>query len=591
MPFRTRLQHLRQELTRQGLDGFIISRADEHLGEYIPASANRLAWMTGFTGSAGVAVVLADRAAVFSDGRYVLQLASQTDPALWERLHMVNEPAPDWLRTNAGKQARIGYDPLLISADGLAQFARANVTLVPVEQNPVDAIWADRPPAPVTPAIIQPDSFAGRSSAQKRADIAAALKAAEQDAVMITDSASVCWLLNIRGADVPYNPFVLSFAVVHADAHVDLICDPAKISPDVAAHIGNHVALTPRTHLNAVLDRLAGRTVRVDAAGSPLWFSQYLEKAGATVVAGQDPCALPRACKNEVECQGARTAHERDAVAMARLLHWVDANVGTGTLTEMSVAAQLHAFRAEAPEFRGPSFETISGAGPNGAIIHYRTSPETNRTLGRNETYLLDSGGQYPDGTTDITRTIWTGPDTAPAHIRDHFTRVLKGHIALATLVFPQGVAGSHIDALARASLWQVGLDFDHGTGHGVGSYLSVHEGPARIARAAAPVPLAEGMILSNEPGYYLPGQYGIRLENLLLVQPSELGPKTRPFLRFETITLAPFDQRLIDADMLTAAERAWLDDYHDYVLETVGPQLSADVRSWLEHACRPLGA
>ncbi len=590
MSIRDRLLRLRQELSKQGLDGFIISRADEHLGEYIPDSANRLAWMTGFTGSAGIAVVLADRAAVFSDGRYVLQLAAQTDPTLWKRLHMINEPAPDWLRSYARPQACIGYDPLLISADGLAQFKRSNVSLVPVAQNPVDTIWTDRPPVPVTPAIIQPDSYAGRSSAQKRADIAAALKAAGQDAAMLTDSASVCWLLNIRGADVPYNPFVLSFAVVYADAHVDLICDPAKIGPDVAAYLGNHVTLTPRTQLTAVLDRLAGRTVRMDTAGSPLWFAQYLEKAGATVVAGQDPCALPRACKNDVECQGARTAHERDAVAMALFLHWLDENVGSGALTEMSVAKRLHELRAEAPEFRGPSFETISGAGPNGAIIHYRTSPDTNRTLGRNETYLLDSGAQYPDGTTDITRTVWTGPDTAPAHIRDHFTRVLKGHIALATLVFPQGVAGSHIDALARAPLWQAGLDFDHGTGHGVGSYLSVHEGPARIARTAPPVPLMPGMLLSNEPGYYLPGSYGIRLENLILVQTSDLGPPDRRFLRFETITLAPFDQRLIDADLLTAGERAWLDDYHEHVLETVGPHLPADTRTWLEHACRPLG-
>jgi len=343
----------------------------------------------------------------------------------------------------------------------------------------------------------------------------------------------------------------------------------------------------PREALPGALARLAGRRVRVDAGGAPAWFAQRLRAAGAEVVAGMDPCLLPKACKNEVERQGARNAHARDAVAVCRFLRWLES--AAGRESEMSAAERLLALRGEVARFRGESFPAISGAGPNGAVIHYRVTPESSRPIGADEVYLIDSGAQYTDGTTDVTRTVWTGPGTPPAMVRDRVTRVLKGHIAIATLVFPQGVAGAHLDGFARLALWQAGLDYDHGTGHGVGSYLSVHEGPVSLSRAARPVPLAAGMILSNEPGYYLPGAFGVRLENLLLVRPAELPDAAKPFLRFETLTLAPFDRRLIEPSLLTAAERAWLDGYHARVLAEVGPHLAADDRAWLAAACAPL--
>jgi len=582
---------LRAELAAQDLDGFIVPRADEHLGEYVPACAERLAFLTGFTGSAGLAAVLTGRAAVFTDGRYVLQLAAQTDSALWERRHITEDPPWSWLAAHTKPGARIGYDPLLISQEGLARYTEAGLAMVPVARNPVDAVWTDRPAPPAAQARPQSLEFAGRSAAQKREDIAASLRAAGQDAAVITDPASVAWLLNIRGADVPYTPFALGFAVVHADGGCELLMDPAKLGAETLAWLGNTVSVAPRSELAAVLARLAGMTVRVDAGGSPVWFAQTLAAAGAKVVAGADPCLLPKACKNAVEQDGARAAHLRDAVAVCRFLHWLDDAARTGSETEMSAAARLLAFRKEVAHFRGESFPTISGAGEDGAIIHYRVTPETDRAIHAGEAYLCDSGAQYPDGTTDITRTVWTGGAPPPAELAERFTRVLQGHIAIATLVFPQGVAGPHIDALARRALWQVGLDFDHGTGHGVGSYLSVHEGPAGISRAARPVPLAAGMILSDEPGFYLPGAYGIRLENLLLVQPADLAGAGKPFLRFETLTLAPFDRRLIVAGLLERAERAWLDAYHARVLAEVGPLLGAGDRAWLAAQCAPLEA
>jgi Xaa-Pro aminopeptidase len=581
-----RLTDLRAELARQGLDGFIVPRADEHLGEYVPPNAERLAWLTGFTGSAGLAVVLADKAAVFSDGRYVLQLAAQTDPALWERRHLIDEPPPAWLAANA-EGRRIGYDPLLIGEEALARFTDAGVTMVPVEANPLDATWKDRPPPPLGAATPHPLARAGRSGEDKREEVAKILRAAKQDAAIITDPASIAWLLNIRGADVSYNPIALGFAVLHADAGVELFMAPAKLPPATRDWLGNAVSVQDRPALPGALKALAGRKVRVDAAGSPIWFAQALRQAGAEVVAGMDPCMLPKASKNPVEQQGSRDAHARDAVAVCRFLHWMES--AAGRETETSAAERLVAFRAEAKDFVGESFPAISGAGPDGAIIHYRATPETDRRIGPNETYLIDSGAQYLDGTTDVTRTVWTGPDAPPAELRDRFTRVLKGHIAIATAIFPQGVGGAHIDAFARHALWQVGLDYDHGTGHGVGSYLSVHEGPVSISRAARPIPIAAGMILSNEPGYYLPGSYGIRLENLLLVQPADLPGAMKPFLRFETLTWAPFDRRLIETALLSPAETAWLDAYHARVGELVGPHMPEQDRDWLRAQCRRL--
>ena len=587
----TRLSALREELARQNLDGFIVPRADEHLGEYVPASAERLAWLTGFSGSAGLAVVLADRAAVFTDGRYVLQLAAQTDPALWERRHVTEEPPPRWLAEHAKPAARIGYDPLLIAEEGLARYTESGLIMVPVARNPVDAVWTDRPPPPVAPAVPHRLEYAGRSADEKRADIAKALIEAKQDAAVLTDPASIAWLLNIRGGDVPFTPFVLGFALVHADEATELFMDPAKLPAETRAWLGNAVSVAGRDALAPALERLRGKKVRVDAAGSPVWFAQTLRDAGASVVAGPDPCLLPKACKNTTEQAGARAAHARDAVAVCRFLHWLETNVPGGAVTELSAAAHLLALRRQVEGFHEESFPAISGAGEHGAIIHYRVTEESNRPVRPNEVYLIDSGAQYPDGTTDITRTIWTGPGTPPAALRDHVTRVLKGHIAIATLVFPQGVNGAHLDAFARRALWAVGLDYDHGTGHGVGSFLSVHEGPVSLSRLARPVPVAAGMVLSNEPGLYLPDRYGIRLENLLLVQPAELPGANKPFLRFETLTLAPFDRRLIEPAMLDAAELAWLDAYHARVLAEVGPVFDMATRGWLAAACAPLQA
>ncbi len=587
IPLADRLAALRAELARRDLAGFVVPRADEHLGEYVPANAERLAWLTGFTGSAGLAIVLTQRAAAFTDGRYVLQMASQVDGAQWERLHITNEPPHKWLAAHAG-DGRIGYDPLLFSEDSLRRFTEAGVTMAPVETNPIDAIWTDRPAAPLAPALIQPLAYAGQDSEAKREAIAATLRARGQAAAVISDPASIAWLLNIRGGDVPFTPFALGFALLRDDAGCELFMDRRKLSEEVRVWLGNTVAVQERAQLQAALARLAGRKVRVDAAGSPAWFAQQLREAGAEVVNGPDPCLLPKACKNAVERQGSRNAHARDAVAVCRFLHWLDA--AAGRETELSAAAQLLDFRRQVELFRGESFPAISGAGEDGAIIHYRVSPETDRAIRPDETYLIDSGAQYLDGTTDITRTVWTGLSTPPQELRDRFTRVMKGHIAMATLVFPKGVAGAHIDGFARAALWQAGLDYDHGTGHGVGSYLSVHEGPVSLSRAARPVPIEPGMILSNEPGFYLPGAYGIRLENLLLVEEADFPAATKPFLRFETLSLAPFDRRLLDPALMTAAEIAWLNTYHRWVAETVSPHLDPAEQAWLGSACAALG-
>jgi Xaa-Pro aminopeptidase len=580
---------LRQELLRQGLDGFIVPRADEHLGEYVPPSAERLAWLTGFTGSAGLAAVLADRAAVFTDGRYVLQLAAQTDPELWQRCHITEQPPPAWLVEHAPAAARLGYDPLLISEEALARYIEAGLDMVAVTRNPLDAVWTDRPSPPLAPAEPHGLEYAGKSAAEKREAIGAVLRAAKQDAAVLSDPASIAWLLNIRGADVPFTPFALGFAIAHADATCKLFMDPAKLPDATRAWLGNAVTVAGRDALAPALARLGGKQVRVDPAGSPVWFAQTLRAGGARVAAGPDPCLLPKACKNAVEQQGTRNAHLRDAAAICRFLHFLSVAGPAGSATELSAAAKLLALREQVVGFRGESFPAISGAGEHGAIIHYRVTGETNRPIRPNEVYLIDSGAQFPDGTTDITRTIWTGPAEPPDALRERVTRVLQGHIAIATLVFPQGVGGAHLDSFARRALWQVGLDYDHGTGHGVGSYLSVHEGPVSLSRLARPTPIAAGMILSDEPGYYLPDHYGIRLENLLLVQPAELPDATKPFLRFETLTLAPFDRRLILPGLLTPAERAWLDEYHARVLREVGPALEPEVSDWLAASCAPL--
>jgi Xaa-Pro aminopeptidase len=583
-----RLNALRAELRRYNLDGFLIPRADEHLGEYVAPAFERLAWLTGFTGSAGLAVVLAGAAAVFSDGRYQEQLAVEVDGALWERRHSLEDPPARWLASHAKASDRIGYDPMLMSEEDLRPFREAGLTLQPVAANPVDRLWADRPPPPAAPAEPHPLCYSGVASAEKRATLAAALAAAGQDAAVLTDPASIAWLLNLRGGDVPHTPVALGFALLRADASVELVMSGEKLGPATRAWLGADVRLHERAELAALLAGLAGKRVRVDAATAPVWFAETLRAAGATVVTGADPCLLPKACKNAVEQEGARRAHLRCGVALCRFLAWL-ARADRGVVSERTAAARLLALRAEAPEFRGESFAAISAAGPHAALPHYHATAASDRELGADELYLIDSGGQYVDGTTDVTRTVWTGPGLPPAELRDRYSRVLEGHAALARQIFPQGVGGVQLDVLARAALWERRLDFDHGTGHGVGSYLSVHEGPARIARTGGQTPLAAGMILSDEPGYYLPGRYGIRLENLLLVTPAGEGAAGRPFLGFEVLTLAPFDRRLIDQGLLSVAARRWLDAYHARVEESIGPLLAAPERAWLAAACAPL--
>ena len=587
---RSRLDRLRAVLRHMALDGFLVPRADEHLGEYVPPSAERLAFISGFTGSAGLAVILHDRAAVFSDGRYTLQLEKQTDPTLWERLHVLENPPENWLR-RAAKGKRIGYDPWLISAEFLERFK--DVEMIPVSHNPVDEIWPDRPPPPMAPALPYDTAFAGETAASKRERIAVDLREAGQNAAILTDPASLAWLFNLRGSDVAFTPVALGFAILHDDAGAELFMAPEKLPRQTREHLGAQVKTAPREALAGALRALAGKTVRYAPASMPVWFKTRLEEDGAKIAEGMDPVALPRACKNSTEQAGARAAHLRDAVAMVRFLAWLADAAPAGQETEISADDKLRAFRAPGQYFKGESFPAIIGAGENGAIIHYRASLESNRSIRANEVLLIDSGGQYLDGTTDITRTVWTGPGPAPPTVKAHAARVLTGHIALASVVFPEGVAGAHLDVLARQALWRSGLDYDHGTGHGVGAYLSVHEGPAGISRQARPVPLKPGMILSNEPGFYLPGAYGIRLENLLLVQPAEFETEKRKFLKFETLTLVPFDRALIDPALLSAEALAWLNAYHRQVRRQLEPMLGEDADlktlAWLRAATAPI--
>ncbi|GBQ22277.1 Xaa-Pro aminopeptidase [Acetobacter estunensis NRIC 0472] len=582
-----RLRRLRALMEEHDLAGLIVPHSDEYLGEYTPACAERLAWITGFTGSAGLAIVLRERAAVFSDGRYITQMDDQVDGEIWDRLHISQTPPQEWLKDHATPAERIGYDPRIISAATLNTFAQSGANLVPTSENLIDRVWADRPAAPHSPVILHPLAFAGETSTAKRGALAADLAQDGQDAVVLADTTSVAWLLNIRGADVPCTPVVLAFAILHRDARVDLFVEPDRVATDVRDGLGSEVSILPPAHLEASLAALGKKTVALDPTTTPVWFTQVLERHDARIVEANDPCALPRARKNDVEQQGARTAHLRDAVAVCRFLHWMDQHaIGS---TELGLVKQLAAFRAEAPDYRGDSFDTIAGAGPNGAIIHYRVTPETDRTIEADTVCLIDSGGQYPDGTTDITRTVWTGSGTPPAEVKAAFTRVLKGNLRLGAAVFPQCAPGSALDALARLALWEGRLDFDHGTGHGVGSYLSVHEGPQRISKMANKVALEPGMIVSNEPGYYRPGAFGIRLETLVLVTAPEPGPENRMFLSFETLTLAPFDKRLIDVELLGADDAARLDEYHAQVLKKVGPLLPAETAAWLSHACSPI--
>ncbi|MEI6557348.1 MAG: aminopeptidase P family protein [Rhodospirillaceae bacterium] len=583
-----RLTALRAELVRRGLDGFVVPRADEHQGEYVPPGAERLSWLTGFTGSAGLAVVLAGRAAVFTDGRYTLQVRAEVAGADYGFRHQIDDSLAGWLIEALPAGGRIGYDPWLHTTgwvDALGpELARAGIQLESVADNPIDAVWPDRPPPPLASVTIQPLTYAGRSAGEKCAELAAVLRQSRSRATVLTMPESVAWLLNIRGGDVPRSPLALSFAILYEDERVELFIDARKLSAELIAHLGAAVTVRPPAALTEALDRLgrAGCRVRVDAESAASAVIARLCAAGATIERAADATALPRACKSAAELAGARAAHLRDGVAMVRFLHWLEGALD-GAVTELGAATRLEAFRRQGALFRDLSFETISGAGANGAIVHYRVSPESDRPLLPGTLYLVDSGAQYQDGTTDITRTVALGAPTA--EMRERFTRVLKGHIALAGVRFPPGTTGSQLDVLARLPLWQAGLDYDHGTGHGVGSYLSVHEGPQRISKRPSRIALAPGMILSNEPGCYVAGAYGIRIENLMAVRASALAP----MLEFETLTLVPIDRALIEVALLDDRERDWLEAYHLRVRESLTPLLELAAAAWLAAATRPL--
>jgi Xaa-Pro aminopeptidase len=590
---RAHLPLLRKEFKRQGLDGFIVPHEDEYQNEYVPEAYDRLAWLTGFTGSAGAAVALTDEAAVFVDGRYTLQVRAQVDAKLFEYRDLVEGGVPAFIVERVKAGSRIGYDPKVVSPDSLERWraaaAQAGATLAPVRDNPIDLAWGGkRPPIPMAPVKPHPDEFAGESAQDKRRRIGAAVGKDGAEAAVLTNPASLAWMFNIRGGDVAYTPLPLGAAILHEDGKAELFLAPAKTSSELIAWLGNEVAVQPGEALEGALKALAGRKVRLDPATASAWYFDQLGDAGAKIVRGADPTALPRACKNAVEIEGSRKAHARDGAALTRFLHWLATEAQSGQFDEIEACQTLERFRTANGALKDLSFDSISGAGPNAALPHYRVSTKTNRKLKRGSLFLIDSGGQYQDGTTDVTRTVAIGRPTK--EMRDRFTRVLKGHIALSRVRFPKGTTGSALDALARLSLWEAGFDYDHGTGHGVGSYLGVHEGPHRISKVPNTVALVPGMIVSNEPGYYKPGAYGIRTENLQVVtQPADIEGGERAMLGFETLTLAPIDRTLIEKKMLTKEERAWLDAYHARVLSVVGPQLDGAAKDWLAEVAAPL--
>ncbi len=586
------LPRLRRHLEALGLDAMLVPHEDEYQNEYLPEAHERLAWVSGFSGSAGAAYVGRERAVLFVDGRYTLQGRAQTDPALFEVADLLNPGVAGWLRANARAGERIGYDPRLHTPDALAALESAcrdaGAALVPLEENPVDAAWQDRPPAPARPLVPHPVEFAGETHASKRERLAGDLGKGRLAAFLVTSPASIAWLLNVRGDDVRHSPLGLATALLYADGRVDLFTEPARADGALRAHLGDAVRIEPPAGLTRALEALSGKRVGADPASASAWHFSTISAAGAEAARTPDPCVRPRACKNAVEIDGARRAHLRDGLALTRFLHWLATDAQSGHEDEISAARRLEQFRRELPELLDLSFETISAAGPNSALPHYRANVKSNRRLKRGTLYLVDSGAQYRDGTTDVTRTVAIGRPTAG--MRERYTQVLRGHIALATVRFPAGTTGTQLDALARLPLWQAGLDYDHGTGHGVGSYLGVHEGPQRIAKAQNAAPLEPGMIVSNEPGYYRADGFGIRIENLQVVTPpAPIEGGERPMLGFEALTLAPLARELIVRRLLTPAERAWVDAYHARVLAAHGPHLDPAQRYWLEAQCAPL--
>ena len=581
---------IRQAMAQRGLDGFLVPHEDEHQNEYLPAANDRLAWATGFTGSAGAAVILKDKAAVFVDGRYALQVRDQVDGGLFEIRDLVEGGVPAYLETAVAAGQTIGYDPRLHSPEALdrlrAATARAGAALKPVDDNPLDAAWgAARPAQPLAPVSPHPLQYAGEDSASKRARVGKSLNDTGAQAAVITSPASIAWLFNIRGGDVIRSPLPLSQAILKRDGSAQLFLDPAKVTDELPAWLGNEVSLQTPADLPAALAALKGSRVLVDPGLSSAWYFESLKTAGAEVVRGADPCALPRACKNSVEIEGTKRAHIRDGAALTRFLHWIATEAQTSLPDEVEIVTKLEGFREATGALKDLSFDTIAGAASNGAIVHYRPTARLNRRVERGSLLLVDSGAQYLDGTTDVTRTVSIGEPSQ--EMRERFTLVLKGHLALARVRFPAGITGQALDVLARAALWAHGLDFDHGTGHGVGSYLGVHEGPQRISKGPGGAALQAGMIVSNEPGYYKEGAYGIRIENLQFVtEPSMIAGGERAMLGFETLTLAPMDLKLVDKALLTGEEVGQLNAYHARVLATVGPLVPAETRAWMQQAC-----
>jgi Xaa-Pro aminopeptidase len=583
---------LRAELKKSNLAGYIVPRQDEFQGEYVAAYAERLKWLTGFAGSWGMAIVTQKKAAIFVDGRYTIQVTEQVDVKQITPQHLVDEPPTKWIEMNLKKGDRLGFDPWLTTASEAKRLAAAclkvGAKLVPTK-NLIDQIWKDQPARPQNPLSVQPRQFAGRSVSEKLNEMFAELLTAKADAAFLAEPSSVSWLFNLRGSDVPYTPVVLAYAIVHRKGKPEIFVDAKRLPEDVRAHLKSTTRVRKPDDLQVSLKKLGTNksTVLIDAGSAPDKIRGLLAAAGAIIKEGTDPCTMPKARKNKSEQEGARSAQRRDGVALSKFLHWLSVEAPKGQLNEATAAAKLADFRKQTGVLMDLSFSTISASGPNAAIPHYHVDPENCRAINNNEIYLIDSGGQYQDGTTDVTRTVIIGQPTD--EMRDRFTRVLKGMIGLSTIVFPKGTTGANIDVLARASLWKAGLDFDHGTGHGVGSYLSVHEGPARISKNNY-ITLQPGMILSNEPGFYKQGEYGIRIENLLLVkEPAEIAGGERAMLSFETLTFAPIDRNLIDTRLLTRDELQWLDSYHQAVLKEAGSFMEGEPLLWMKNTCAPL--
>ena len=593
MEFEQRLENFRHALAGEKADAYIIPQTDVHRNEYLPAHFMRLAWLTGFTGSAGMAIVGRSKAAIFVDGRYTLQAQKQVDPRSFEVQDLSYGQIEAWLSTFLTRGNVIAYDPWLLTEAEVRRYEKlcqkTGVTLRPLPENLVERVWQDRPEAPNKNARLHSLEWSGFSISDKISQVCKTLDKHKADAALLTQVDSVAWLLNMRGEDISFLPVVLSFAIVYAGKKVDLFIDPRKITADFKDHFTDQVRIHPYETLEKKLQELGGaqKNILMDSQRAPFHAVQVVEQAGGKVIRADDVCLLPKACKNPVEVEGARRAHQKDAVALVHLLAWLEEAMTRQKITELDIVRKLKEYRTEQGAV-DDSFSTIAGSGPHGAIIHYRVTPETNRTLRKNELLLLDSGGQYPSGTTDVTRTMVFGMPTAEQ--KDRFTRVLKGHIRLGAAKFPQGTTGHQLDSLARYALWQAGLDYAHGTGHGVGSFLSVHEGPQRISGAFNEVALQPGMIVSNEPGYYKAESYGIRIENLVVVtRCPHLKNSEQPMLCFETLTLVPIDRRLMELSMMTAQEIEWLDRYHQRVLEVIGPKVQPFARQWLQTNTRPL--